>query len=212
VLGFLALPFVAYVGTKTAHGEFTDRYILSMVLSIPLATCYIFPRMGRKGRTVFTATAILLISAHETRFWISQDHRIGQLQSPAIRVNQMVSAAGYHNLPVVISSAGQYLELNHYAPLDMDRRLLVLVDPPRAITYDGSDTTDKEMLALRSYAPLHVEEFSLFRTERPEFLLLSNGEPRLDWWPSRFRGERDAELRVLASQDQWTIYLVKLVP
>jgi hypothetical protein len=107
---------------------------------------------------------------------------------------------------------GQYLVLNHYAPLDMDRRLLLLVDPPRAIMYDGTDTTDKEMLALRSYAPLHVEEFSLFSTTRPEFLLLSNGEPRLDWWPARFRGERDAELRVLASQDQWTIYLVKLVP
>jgi hypothetical protein len=124
----------------------------------------------------------------------------------------MVEGAGHTNLPVVISSAVQYLELNHYAPPELDRRLVLLVDPPKAIAFDGTDSGDRQMLILRSYAPMHVEEFSVFRTVPTEFLLLSNGDARSDWWPVRFRAEPGAELRVVATQGPWTTYLVKLAP
>jgi hypothetical protein len=211
-LGFLALPFIAYAGAKIGHGLLLDRYVLSMVLGIPLAACYLLPRLGRKSRTVFVVVAILLLTVREARFWISQDHHVGQPQFSWIPVEEMVNAAGHPSLPVVISSAVQYLELNHYASAELDDRLVLLVDPPKAIEYDGSDSGDRQMLILRSYAPMHVEEFPSFRIARPEFLLFSNGNPRLDWWPARFRGESGAELRVLATQGPWTIYLVKLSP
>jgi hypothetical protein len=209
-LGFLALPFIAYLGAKIGRGLFLDRYVLSMVLGIPLAACYLLPRLGRKSRTAFVAVVILLLAAREARFWISQDHHIGQHQFSWIPVEQMVNSAGHPNLPVVISSAVQYLELNHYAPVELEDRLVLLVDPPKAIEYDGTDSGDRQMLILRSYAPMHVEEFPSFRAARTEFLLFSNGDPRLDWWPARFRGEPGAELRVLATQGPWTMYLVKL--
>jgi hypothetical protein len=211
-LGFLALPFIAYAGAKLGHGLLLDRYVLSMVLGLPLAACYLLPRLGRKSRAVFVVVAILLLAAHEARFWIAQDHHIGQPESPWIPVEQMVNAAGHPNLPVAVSSAVQYLELNHYAPAEMDTRLVFLVDPPKAIEYDGSDSGDRQMLILRSYAPMHVEEFPSFRTAHAEFLLLSNGDARLDWWPTRFRAEPATELSVVATQGQSTIYLVKLAP
>ena len=211
-LGFLALPFIAYAGAKITHGALTDRYVLSVVLGFPLAACYLLPRMGRKGRIVFAAAVILLITAREARFWISQDHHIAQPEFSWVRVQQMLDVAGHRDLPVAVSSAVQYLELNHYAPPELDRRLVLLVDPPKAIEFDGTDSGDRQMLLLRSYAPMHVQEFPLFRTAHSEFLLLSNGDSRLDWWPARFRAEPDAELRVVATQGAWTIYLVKLPP
>lgn len=211
-LGFLALPFIAYAGAKITHGALTDRYVLSVVLGFPLAACYLLPRMGRKGRIVFAAAVILLITAREARFWISQDHHIAQPEFSWMRVQQMLDVAGHRDLPVAVSSAVQYLELNHYAPPELDRRLVLLVDPPKAIEFDGTDSGDRQMLLLRSYAPMHVQEFPLFRTAHSEFLLLSNGDSRLDWWPARFRAEPDAELRVVATQGAWTIYLVKLPP
>ncbi len=211
-LGFLALPFIAYAGAKIAHGALTDRYVLSVVLGVPLAACYLVPRMGRKGRIVFVIATIFLLAAREGRFWISQDHRIGQRQFSWMRAQQMVDAAGHANLPVVISSAVQYLELNHYAPAELDARLVFLVDPPKAIEFDGTDSGDRQMLILRSYAAMHVEQFSSFRIAHLEFLLLSNGDARLDWWPARFRAEPGAELRVVGTQGPWTMYLVKLAP
>jgi Dolichyl-phosphate-mannose-protein mannosyltransferase len=211
-LGFLALPFIAYAGAKIAHGALTDRYVLSVVLGFPLAACYLLPRMGRKKRILFAAVAILLMTAREARFWISQDHHIGQPQFSWMRAQQMIDAAGNAQFPVAVSSAVQYLELNHYAPPELDRRLVLLVDPPKAVEFDGTDSGDLQMLILRSYAPMHVEEFPLFRTAHAEFLLLSNGDPRLDWWPARFRAEPGAELRVVGTDGKWTMYLVKLAP
>ena len=211
-LGFLALPFIAYAGAKIGHGLLLDRYVLSMVLGIPLAACYLLPQLGRKSRTVFVVVAILLLTAREARFWISQDHHFGQPQFSWIPAQQIINAAGHPSLPVVISSAVQYLELNHYAPAELDNRLVLLVDPPKAIEYDGSDSGDRQMLTLRSYAPMHVEEFPSFRTAHAEFLLLSNGDARLDWWPTRFRAEPGTELSVITTQGQSTIYLVKLAP
>jgi hypothetical protein len=211
-LGFLALPFIAYAGAKISHGALTDRYVLSVVLGVPLAACYLVTRIGRKGRLLFAAAAMLLLVARESRFWISQDHHLAQVQLPWPRVQQMLDEAGNPNLPVAISSAVQYLELNHYAPPELNQRLLLLVDPPKAIEYDGTDSGDRQMLLLRQYAPLHVEDFPQFRATHTQFLLLSNGDARLDWWPTRFRAEPNTDLRVIAEQDQWTIYLVKLAP
>jgi hypothetical protein len=209
-LGFLALPFIAYAGTKITHGALTDRYVLSVVLSVPLGACYLVPRLGRKSRIIFVVVVILLLAGREVRFWISQDHHVGQPQYSWVRVEQMVDAAGHADLPVVVSSAVQYLELEHYAPGEFEHRLVFLVDPPKAIEFDGSDSGDRQMLILRAYAPLRVEEFSSFRNARREFLLLSDGDARLDWWPARFRGEPGAEIRALGTQGAWTIYLVKL--
>jgi len=211
-LGFLALPFITYAGAKITHGALTDRYVLSVVLGFPLAACYLLPRMGRKSRIAFAAAAILLIAARETRFWISQAHLMAQPEIPWMRAQQIIDAAGNADLPVAVSSAVQYLELNHYAPPEIERRLVLLVDPPKAIEFDGTDSGDRQMLILRSYAPMHVEEFRLFRPAHAEFLLLSNGDARLDWWPARFRAEPGAELRVVATQGPWTIYSVKLAP
>ena len=211
-LGFLALPFIAYVGAKIAHGALTDRYVLSVVLGVPLAACYLLPRIGRRARIACAVAAILLLAAREARFWISQDHRIAQPQFSLARAQQMVEAAGHADLPVIVSSAVQYLELNHYAPPEFNARLVFLVDPPKAIEFDGSDSGDRQMLILRSYAAIHVEEFSQFRTKHAQFLLLSNGDARLDWWPARFRAEPGTELHALAAEGTWTIYEVKLAP
>jgi 4-amino-4-deoxy-L-arabinose transferase-like glycosyltransferase len=211
-LGFLALPFIAYAGAKIAHGALVDRYVLSMVLGVPLAASQLIPRLGKKNRTIFVAAIILLLAGREARFWISQDHHIAQPQFSWIRAQQMVNAAGHPDLPVAISSAVQYLELNHYAPPDLNRRLIFLADPPKAIEYDGSDSGDRQMLILRQYAPMQVEEFPQFKLAHREFLLLSNGDARLDWWPTRFRAEPSTELRALGTQGPWTIYLVNLAP
>ena len=209
-LGFLALPFIAYAGAKLAHGALLDRYVLSVVLGIPLAACSLHAWLGRRGRIVLVIVAILLIAGRETRFWMLQEQHIGRLQSSAPRADQFVAAAGYPDLPVVVSSAVQYLELDHYAPPELQRRLVFLVDPVKAIEYDGSDSGDRQMLLLRDYAPLDVEEFAGFRAGHRQFLLLSNGDPRLDWWPARFRGDGDADVRLLESQDSWKMYLVRL--
>jgi hypothetical protein len=211
-LGFLALPFIAYAGAKIVHGALVDRYVLAMVLGVPLAASQLIPHLGKKSRTIFVAAIILLLAGREARFWISQDDHIAQPQFSWMRAQQMVDSAGHPDLPVAISSAVQYLELNHYAPPDLNRRLIFLADPKKAIEYDGSDSGDRQMLILRQYAPMQVEEFPQFKSTHQEFLLLSNGDARLDWWPARFRAEPSTQLRALSTQGAWTIYLVNLAP
>jgi hypothetical protein len=89
---------------------------------------------------------------------------------------------------VVISSGTDYLPLAYYAPPDLRDRLTVLIDPAGALETLGTDSVDLELMALRPYLPINVQDFSEFRAANPHFLLFSSGTS-WDWWPARLSRE-----------------------
>lgn len=188
-LVFLSLPYIGFVATTIAHGGMVPKYLFSTILAFPLALSFSFPSLGSFGRKTrlliptFAILLVLILVPREVSFWSTYD---GVFPSPATPIVPFVSSAGHPDLPVVISDAGNYMQLSHYAPTEWANRFVVIVDPARAINYIGTDNADKQLKILALYSPLHVYDFQAFITKNPEFLLYSSrGGSGNDWWPRR---------------------------
>jgi hypothetical protein len=77
-----------------------------------------------------------------------------------------------------------YVSISHYASPSLKRRMAALVDPPKAVQYLGTDTFDKNVMALRNLTALNVYDYASFAVSNRSFLLVTNGNP-FAWLPSR---------------------------
>jgi hypothetical protein len=209
VLAFLALPFIGFVATKIGHGMMINRYALPGVLGIAMACGYLLHWVGRKGATVFAVFVFFVVAFQERSFWITHRGQLTSVHSPAEDLERILnSLTRYRDLPVVVSDGLDYLPITHYAPPGEGRRLVSLVDPVASVIYQGSDSVDKDLIVLKSYALLQVYDFSEFVSGHRRFLLYSRGGP-FDWWPTRLVRE-GYSLRLVAADQGVKVYFVDL--
>ena len=138
------------------------KYLVSSVLGFSLALGFSLPRLPRRGRLILavsTAVLLCLIVAQEFLFWRGYH---GQFVSPTRFEEELVSAAGHPDLPVVISDSQDFMRLQHYTNKSWQQRFVLLVDPEQAVVYTGSDTGDKGLSILRDYTSLPIYDFQLF--------------------------------------------------
>jgi len=144
------------------------------VLGFSLALGFALPRLPRWGLLLPVASAAALlyvIAPQEFQFWQGYD---GQFVSPTRFEEDLVSAAGHPDLPVVISDTHDFMRLQHYTNKSWQQRFVLLVDPEQAVVYSGSDTGDKGLAILRQYTNLPIYDFQPFLAEHPAFLLYSS--------------------------------------
>jgi hypothetical protein len=184
VAGFIAVPVVAYLGAKLAHGGLTIRYSMPLVLGLVLGAQQMARTFRRKGLLLLALTVCTAIGVQESFFWMGERSQLGRLDSPAPVLERFANSAGRSDLPVVISDGHTYVQFAYYAPPQSASRFVGVVDAPQSVAYAGSDSLDLQMLFLRCCLPLQVLEFDGFAAVHPEFLLYSDGEA-WDWWPTR---------------------------
>jgi len=206
VWALLGLPFVAFAATKLAHGGLDHKYVLPCVLAVPLGAGYILPRLNRSIVVLLAVLVLSVLAVQEAGFWASQRGHLGEVVSPVATVESMVDLAAHTDLPVVVSDGDDYLPFVYYAPPELARRFVDVVDPPQAIAYIGNDTVEKSLLRLRFYYPLRVYEFQTFASSHASFLLYSNGSAS-DWWPRRLAND-GYSLEVAAAGQGRKVYLV----
>jgi hypothetical protein len=210
VLALLSLPLISYVLAKIVHAGLTERYVLSTALGVPLAVAYILPRLERRSQLVAVGFLISLLAVQEATFWKSHRGRLTRFESPAVSVERLVGSVGYPDMPVVVSDGGDYLPITHYATPPMAKRFVCLVDVPASLVFAGDDVMDKELIILRSFAPLRVWDFADFASQHHAFLLYSSngsgGDPH-DWWATRLLRDGYA-LRLVAADHRQSVFLV----
>ena len=211
VLGFLVLPGLMLVAIKLVHGGFSPRYLLLTILGFSLAASYLFSAFDRRLATLFAVLLFASLGTQEAVFWRFESHFLGRNRNPTDEIEKLVAAAGYSDLPVIDSDALNYLELAYYASPELDRRMIFVADVPAAVTYTGSDTVDKCVLALRPYLRLQVYQFQEFAGSHPEFLVYSDGRAIWDWWPTRLHHDGYA-LELVAMNGGDRIYRARLKP
>lgn len=210
---FLALPLVIYAATKLTHGGLTARYMLPVILGVVMATGYLLSRLRRR-MVIFAGLALFsCLAVQEAAFWIGYygSYQLGF--APPQSPERLIASVDHENLCVVISNPHQFLELAHYAGPHLKSRLVSVVDPTAARLYTGSDSSEKELLVLRKFAPLSVFEYPAFKKSHPTFLFYSDAaaENGSDWWLSRLALDSHS-LRRLARDREGSVYLVSLNP
>lgn len=187
-LGFVALPFLCFFAAKIAHGGMTERYMMPAILGFPLAAGFTLPRRGRGSFPILAGFALCLCALlvrQEVQFWSSYSP---VFVSPAQPVEALVTSLHRPDLPVVVSDPISFLKLIHYSSPGLPGRFVTVLDPPEAVQYSGSDTTEKDLAVMRNYVPLPIYDFAPFAAQHPEFLLYAGSEDQeLDWWPRRLR-------------------------
>lgn len=210
VLGFLLLPVFGVIAAKIAHGGATDRYYLPAIFGIVIALGYVLREVTPAGFRLAAAIVIIAVAFQEADILRSFFSR-SALQDDRAPILRLLSDASERNdLPVIISDAGQYVELSHSAPASLNQSMAALVDPPSANSYAGTDTVDKLVTELECCVQLRVYEFEAFAAAHPVFLLYSDGT-QFDWWPSRLIHD-GAKLELVAKEGSGTIYRVELSP
>lgn len=206
-LALLFLPFIGFVATKVGHGMMINRYALPAILAMAMACGYLLHWSGRRGVTVFAVFVFFVVAFQERSFWVTHLGHLTTVHSPTEELESILSGlTRYRDLPVVVSDGLDYLPMASYALPEQGRRLVCLVDPVASVVYQGSDSVDKDLVVLKSYAPLQVYGFSEFAPEHRMFLLYSRGGP-FDWWPNRLVGE-GYSLRLVVAEQNVKLYLV----
>ena len=204
-VALLALPIIAFVAVKAAHGGFVERYVLPAVLGMPLAFAYSLRFFGRKATPLFALFVLTMVLLQEGFFWTSESRAFGHFINPADSVEHLVASANPSpGLPIVISDGHDYLEDSHYASPDWSRRFVALVDPAQAVVYSGSDSLDRQLFALQCCVAIQVYRFNDFAPGHPKFLLYSGGHD-WDWWAYRLLHD-GYSLQLLAAQGNERLY------
>jgi 4-amino-4-deoxy-L-arabinose transferase-like glycosyltransferase len=206
VLGWLGLPCMVFLVAKITHSGMTQRYSLPALLGFPLAAGLILPRFTRQLAALLGSFLWAALLAQEVLFFFPLIHY--QDVPASARVEDLVNQAGYTQLPVVISSGLDFLEIVHSASPDQGRRFVCLVDASKAVVYAGTGNVDTNLLALRSYLSLPVYRFDEFKTRNPRFLLYSPGAGNFDWWPARLLDDGySLELLAIGADHKARLYL-----
>ena len=127
-------------------------------------------------------------------------------------MEKLINSAGHGDLPIVMTT--DFFVVGYYATPQISKRLVALVDLPMSLKYEGTDTTDRFDLAIRTCLPLRVYEFQEFKSAQPSFLLYSSGSvvsaggsSFYDWFTPELVRE-GYSLRVVAANGNQRIYLV----
>lgn len=191
---FLLLPFVFYAVTKITQGGFTERYALATILGVILAGGIGISRLSRRAFVLIAVGLAVCFVSQESAFWLS--FRVARElkaynQHP---MEEMINAAGYRNLPVMVTGANDYLQLVYYSEPRWKLRIYSVVDPETGLKYGIPDSGDKELQVFRDLMPLNVMDYADFRRRYPEFLVYSipfripwMNDP--DWWVLRLKDD-----------------------
>ena len=209
---FLLLPFVFFIATKLSNGGFTERYALPVALGLALATGYGLSRLSRRAAVLIAALVFFCFGLQEFSFWklyrAVRQYRV-YWQKP---IEEMVSAAGYEDLPVMVTEPHDYLQIVYYADAQWKKRFVFVADPETAVKYGIPDGSDKELQVLRNLVPLNVVDYSDFRPQFPRFLVCSTRiritDLDWDWWLARL-DEEGYRITALKTDGRRSIYLVE---
>jgi hypothetical protein len=208
IVTLLWLPVMAIALATIGHAGMTPRYMLPTILGGALAVGCLASRLSPSLRGLLLILLLMnfvLVSLRNV--WDGRKGSLAQQQIAADNeVRAIVAQDPQPDLPVVISSGHQYLQMAYYTPSDSNRKLYGVVDPPAAVKYAGSDIVDLNLLVISRYFPLQVEDYGRFASRFKEFLLVSNGDI-WDWWPVRLSQDGHA-LRLLSQTGNVRVYKV----
>jgi hypothetical protein len=212
ILVLMWLPLIEITAAKLGHGGMTTRYMMPTILGGALAVGYLAGKLPGLLNGLLLILLLMNFAVGST-FDVANVLRGSLFQARAAAAGEVRAIAEQdpkRALPIVISSGLQYLPMVYYTPGDLKNRLYAVTDPQAALIYRGTDSMDLNLLVLRQYFPLQVEDYAGFASRHKEFLLVSNGE-EFDWLPALL-SQAGGTLRVLSEEGNTRVYDVSLKP
>jgi hypothetical protein len=208
-LGFLWLPWIALIAGKLFGGGVAARYTIGAALGLAIASSYVAYWLGRRASAVMLMCLLTAFGAKETVFWAAEWYGRNMRRVDVAGFERLLDSAGDKRLPVVVTNGREFVPLAYYAPENVARRLVILLDPEAARELTGTDSIELDVQVLQRYLPIAVESYDTFEARQATFLLYAtpgHGE----WWQARLL--RDGfNLQTIAADGGRVLYLVTRV-
>lgn len=161
VLGFLLIPVVGVLLGKTIVGAFSDRYALPAVIGVAIAVAWgLYAALDANPAVAFILGVLLCVFLVVKE--VQTYRRAVAVQDQQASTYTFLEAHAKKNIPIVISSPIDFLELTYDAPESLSRRLTYLADPKLGIRYTGTNDVEQGLLEMKHWAGLSVHPFRSF--------------------------------------------------
>lgn len=199
----ILIPLVAMiVAALTVSGAFVSRYAMSAVVGLSVVIPLLVSRLRNPPATVL----LCLLSCVALTYAIARDVRVKGRNETPLSYRPLLTTALSKSTPVVVTGT-LYLQLWYYAPPESRRWLTYLADPPSALRLVGTDSLERDYLALRDWAAVSIEDYRIFIGSHKRFYLYDPGA--LSWLTRRLREDR-AEVREVGRETGAIMYEVSL--
>jgi hypothetical protein len=206
IAGLLFYPALLVVLTKLLHSGYVPRYGWPGALGLAIGSVCSFRTFWRWSSSVHILVGALLLA-----FGAQACHDFDVLSKTVSAkderwTNLTALIRDLPDVPVVIANGVTYLEAVQYAPSELRKRLLTVVDFDTAFRLIGSDSLDRENRILARFFPLRVEDRAPFLAAHRKFILRSG--VILDWFV-RYLLEQKYHLRLVSGDADGFDFIVE---
>jgi len=217
MLMLLCLPEFATVIAKVGHLGMTAPYMLPGVVGAAMAVGYLTSKVSRPAAGLLLALFLMTYALSSSAVVVRalKGNLLEKRNAASLETQALVAEIGQTELPIVISNGMRYLPMAIYASGDVRRRIYSISDRSASVAYSParSDSVDLELLVLRQYFPMQVDDFDGFASRHREFILVTGGAMGgdLEWLPARLVHDGD-EVKLLSMAGGSPIYRVTIKP
>jgi hypothetical protein len=184
----LAFPVIVVFFSLATRGGFAQRYALPLTVGVAMAVPVAINWRGAFGPRLFTALFFAYMLSLDAR--ALRQLRIAQSAPQAAQDSNALKALRSlrlrDDLPLVVSSAHDYLVAFQYGTPEVRARMLHLVGREQSVRLTGTDSASRTMAALSAFAPVQVRPVDSYIDDKHSFLLLTGGPAisQLNWLPT----------------------------
>jgi 4-amino-4-deoxy-L-arabinose transferase-like glycosyltransferase len=177
-VGFALLPVAAVILAKTITHAYTDRYVITAVLGLTGVLVWVLSRVASNGTIpalLLTVLGVALFGFQSARHYQAL---VGAARAYEQNLRFLVDNTG--GQPVAIQDPHLFLELSALGNGRPGLALVYLFDRDRGLAFTGTDDVELGLMALKSWAPLHLEKFDEFVARKSPILVY--GYPAVFGW------------------------------
>jgi hypothetical protein len=200
--GILALPVIAVVVAMITVGVYSHRYVLPVSVGFSVGLGLLAGCVWQGPRLLYCLVAITALAAGVRIAREAQ--RFQERQAWQNEVLALLLQFRDDPRPIALSNPLQALELQHYAPPDLARRLVYLSDPQLWLSRLQQDTPDLSLRRLAEYVPIGWSPREQFEAAHARFLVYET-----DGWLMPHLREQGSRVRTEASHSTGTVYSVR---
>ena len=164
-------------------GAFNERYVLSFVAGVAIVLSFAICRFVQGDPFVGTILTVFFLGwfVFKTVPEIKkQMNANGGLRTPlgeGLRKTNWMHELERSDLPIAVTPATIYLQIQRYAPNAVKPRLFYLTDVQKARIYGDVPSSDINMILFSRLFPLQVMDYQKFLTQHAHFLVCLDQMP-----------------------------------
>jgi 4-amino-4-deoxy-L-arabinose transferase-like glycosyltransferase len=171
VIGFVALPLMAYLLARAFTGALLPRYVLGTVVGAAIGFAFAASEaLGDGAAPALLAVAVLALSGLGDEAALAFKQR--QLRKE-LNGDDLSSVIARLPGPVVMEDNDLLMQLWHYEPAAIASRLFYVSDEKSALEYFGWNSTERALDGIKPWSQIvHVEHYPDFVRQEKRFVLI----------------------------------------